>query len=90
MAKNLQKKREEENLRAQWKERDRQLWARIDAVIKVEEDRLRAKQEAERKKREEEERKRKASQPKTKRKPFNFEQVCPHHLYRTQFVTCSC
>ena len=24
-----------------------------------------------------------------KRKPFNFEQVCPHHLYRTQFVTCS-
>lgn len=55
-AMDLQKKREEDNLRAQWKERDRQLWVRIDAVIKVEEDRLRAKQEAERKKREEEER----------------------------------
>ena len=43
-------------LRAQWKERDRQLWARIDAVIKQEEERRRAEQEAERKKREEEER----------------------------------
>lgn len=53
---NLQKKREEDQLRAQWKERDKQLWQRIDAVIKVEEERLRAKQEAERKKREEEER----------------------------------
>ncbi len=53
---NLQKQREEEQLRAQWKERDKQLWQRIDAVIKVEEERLRAKQEAERKEREEEER----------------------------------
>ncbi|KAI0746748.1 hypothetical protein C8Q80DRAFT_1345139 [Daedaleopsis nitida] len=54
-AMNLLKKREEDDLRAQWKERDRQLWTRIDAVIKIEEDRLRVKQEAERKKREEEE-----------------------------------
>ncbi len=53
---NLQKQKEEEQLRAQWKERDRQLWSRIDAVIKVEEERLRAKQEAERRKREVEER----------------------------------
>ena len=55
-AMNLQKQQEEATLRAQWKERDRQLWARIDGVLKKEEERLRAKQEEERKKREEEER----------------------------------
>ncbi len=53
---NLQKQQEETTLRAQWQERDRQLWARIDGVIKKEEERLRAKQEEERKKREEDER----------------------------------
>lgn len=55
-AMNLQKQQEETTLRAQWQERDRQLWARIDGVIKKEEERLRAKQEEERKKREENER----------------------------------
>ncbi|KAI1798234.1 GLE1-like protein-domain-containing protein [Ganoderma leucocontextum] len=55
-AMNLQKQQEEAALRAQWQERDRQLWARIDVVVKKEEERLHAKQEEERKKREEEER----------------------------------
>ncbi len=45
------------------------------AKKKKEEEKRKAKEEKERRKREEEERRRKASQPKTKRKPFNFEQV---------------
>ena len=40
-----------------------------------EEEKRKAKEEKGRRKREEEERRRKGSQPKTKRKPFNFEQV---------------
>ncbi|TBU55523.1 GLE1-like protein-domain-containing protein [Dichomitus squalens] len=63
-AMNLQKQQEEAMLRAQWKERDRQLWARIDAVIKQEEERRRVEQEAERKKREEEERLRREAEEK--------------------------
>ena len=55
-AMNLQKQQEEDKLRAQWEERDRQLWQGIDAVIRIEEERVRVKLEAERKKREEEER----------------------------------
>ena len=61
---NLQKQQEENRLRAQWKERDKKLWERIDTVIKVEEDRQRAKQEAEQKKREEEERIRREAEEK--------------------------
>ncbi|KAI9063663.1 hypothetical protein FKP32DRAFT_1571751 [Trametes sanguinea] len=55
-AMNLQKKQEEDELLLKWKERDRKLWQRIDAVIKKEEEKARAQMEAERKKREEEER----------------------------------
>ncbi|KAI0698394.1 seryl-tRNA synthetase [Cerioporus squamosus] len=48
---------------------------------KKEEEKRKAKEEKERRKREEEEeRRRKASQPKTKRKPFNFEQEKPQIL----------
>ena len=46
-----------------------------EARKKKEEEKRKAKEEKEKRKREEEERRRKASQPKTKRKPFNFEQV---------------
>ena len=38
---NLQKQQEETRLRAQWKERDRKLWERIDTVIKIEDERVR-------------------------------------------------
>ena len=51
-------------LRAQWKERDRLLWVRIDAAIEVHEERSRVKQEGERKKREEEEKARRAAEEK--------------------------
>ncbi|RDX51011.1 seryl-tRNA synthetase [Lentinus brumalis] len=50
------------------------------AKKKKEEEKRKAKEEKERRKREEEERRRKASQPKTKRKPFNFEQEKPQIL----------
>ena len=64
---NLQKQQEETRLRAQWKERDRKLWERIDTVIKIEDERVRMKQEAERRKREEEEKaKREAEEKKRK------------------------
>ncbi|KAI0659174.1 GLE1-like protein-domain-containing protein [Cubamyces menziesii] len=63
-AMNLQKKQEEEQLRSQWKERDRKLWERIDSVIKLEEEKARVKAEAERKKREEEERIRREAEEK--------------------------
>ncbi|KAI0071307.1 hypothetical protein K474DRAFT_1669133 [Panus rudis PR-1116 ss-1] len=55
----LAQQTEEQQLRAQWQERDRQLWDRIEKVIKFEQDKLNARLEAERKQREEEERKRK-------------------------------
>ncbi|KAI0929417.1 hypothetical protein AcW1_009921 [Taiwanofungus camphoratus] len=54
----LQRKAEELELKERWKERNQQLWKRINGVIKSEEDKLRVKLEAERKKKEEEERKR--------------------------------
>ncbi|KAI0777666.1 GLE1-like protein-domain-containing protein [Trametes elegans] len=63
-AMNLKKQQEEEQLRLQWKERDRKLWERIDSVIKVEEEKLRAKLELERRKREEEERIRREAEDK--------------------------
>ncbi|CDO75490.1 hypothetical protein BN946_scf184935.g26 [Trametes cinnabarina] len=51
-----------------------------EAKKKREEEKRKAKEEKERRKREEEERRRKAAQPKTKRKPFNFEQEKPQIL----------
>jgi nucleoporin GLE1 len=54
----LQQKTEEAKLREGWKERERKLWERIDAAIKLEEERTRQRLEAERKAKEEEERKR--------------------------------
>lgn len=55
----LAQETEEQKLRAQWQERDKQLWDRIENVIKFEENKVKTKLEAERKKREEEERRRK-------------------------------
>lgn len=46
-----------------------------EARKRREEEKRKAKEDKARRKVEEEERKRKAAQPKTKRKPFNFEQV---------------
>ncbi|KAF7314635.1 hypothetical protein MKEN_00937200 [Mycena kentingensis (nom. inval.)] len=54
----IQQQKEEDTLKRTWQERDKALWARIDAGIKVEEDKVRAKLDAERKVREEAERKR--------------------------------
>ncbi|KAF7298730.1 hypothetical protein MIND_00820500 [Mycena indigotica] len=54
----IQQQKEEDTLKRTWEERDKALWARIDAGIKVEEDKVRVKLEAERKVREEAERKR--------------------------------
>ncbi|KAI0336994.1 hypothetical protein BDW22DRAFT_1340666 [Trametopsis cervina] len=47
---------QEQKLRAAWSERNGQIWKRVEGVIKLEEDKVRAKLEAERRKREEEER----------------------------------
>ncbi|KAJ7079717.1 GLE1-like protein-domain-containing protein [Mycena belliarum] len=54
----LKQQTEEEKLRKGWQERDKLLWQRIDSVIQLEEDKVRARLEAERKVRELEERKR--------------------------------
>nr|GAT49335.1 predicted protein [Mycena chlorophos] len=54
----IQQQKEEDTLKRGWQERDRALWARIDAGIKVEEDKVNARVEAERKAREEQEKKR--------------------------------
>ncbi|KAJ7069482.1 GLE1-like protein-domain-containing protein [Mycena amicta] len=51
----IQQQREEDSLKRGWQERDRALWARIDAGIKVEEDKVRVKLDAERKVLEEQE-----------------------------------
>ena len=47
-----------------------------EARKKHDEEKRKAKEEKQRRKREEEEKRRKTSQPKPKRKPFNFEEVC--------------
>uniref|UniRef100_A0A8H7XTQ4 mRNA export factor GLE1 n=1 Tax=Psilocybe cubensis TaxID=181762 RepID=A0A8H7XTQ4_PSICU len=51
--------REETVLKEQWQKREKELWDRIEAVIKAEEDKLAKKLEEERRVREEEEKKRK-------------------------------
>ena len=50
---------EDTKLKESWKAKERQLWQGIEAVIKLEEDKVAKKLEEQRKKREEEERKRK-------------------------------
>lgn len=61
---NLQRQAEEQKLTEALKERDRLLWAGIEATIKAEEEKVRAKLEAERKRKEEEEQRRKAEEEK--------------------------
>ncbi|EMD36459.1 hypothetical protein CERSUDRAFT_156135 [Gelatoporia subvermispora B] len=56
---NMRRQREEEQLKRQWAERNRLMWQKVDASIKLEEDKVKARLEAERKKREEEDRRRK-------------------------------
>ncbi|KAF6760541.1 GLE1-like protein-domain-containing protein [Ephemerocybe angulata] len=51
----LAQEKEEAALRQKWKEREAKLWERIEGVIRIEEDKVRAKLEAERQKREKEE-----------------------------------
>ncbi|CAK5270529.1 unnamed protein product, partial [Mycena citricolor] len=70
----FQAQKEDDRLRQAWKERDRMLWARIDSVIAVEENKVRtrldaerkAKEELDRKKQEEEMRKREAAEKQRK------------------------
>ncbi|KAJ6611409.1 GLE1-like protein-domain-containing protein [Mycena sp. CBHHK59/15] len=54
----LQQQKEEDKLRQGWQARDKLLWQRIDSVIHLEEEKVRARLEAEKKAREQEERKR--------------------------------
>jgi len=54
----LRREKEEQMLRARWEARNQEVWKRIENVIKIEEDKVKAKLEAERIKREEEEKKR--------------------------------
>lgn len=62
----LQQEREEADLREKWKVREKELWARIEAVIQIEEDKVKARLEEERKKREEEEKKKREEELKRK------------------------
>jgi len=55
---------EEMKLKEAWMARERELWARIETVIRVEEDKVAKKLEEERRKREEEERKRREEEEK--------------------------
>ncbi|OBZ77492.1 Nucleoporin gle1 [Grifola frondosa] len=55
----LQRKKEEDVLKAQWQERDRKLRERVDAAIKLDEEKLNAKLELERQQKEKEEQLRK-------------------------------
>ncbi|GBE84307.1 hypothetical protein SCP_0602850 [Sparassis crispa] len=64
---NMQREAQEKNLKAQWSERNRQLWVKIEAVIKIEEDMVKAKLEAEKRKKEEAERKRKEEEDRKRR-----------------------
>ena len=58
----LAQQTEEQRLRAQWQQRDKQLWERIENVIKFEENKVKVQFEAERRKKEEEDRKRKEAE----------------------------
>lgn len=55
----MKQQKEESKMREWWRARDQNLWERIELVIKLEEDKVKAKLEEERKLREEEEEKRK-------------------------------
>lgn len=48
----MYQQREEDRLRNEWRVRDRQLWERIESVIKLEEDKVRTRVEAERREQE--------------------------------------
>ncbi|KZT25957.1 hypothetical protein NEOLEDRAFT_1133025 [Neolentinus lepideus HHB14362 ss-1] len=62
----LRQKTEEEKLREDWKVRDKQLWDKIEAVIKAEENKVKAKLDAELRAKEEEEKKRKEEEERKK------------------------
>ncbi|KAJ7594921.1 GLE1-like protein-domain-containing protein [Mycena floridula] len=62
----LQQQKDEEMLRENWKQRDALLWKRIEAVIKFEEDKVKARFEEEEKKRKAEEMKRRLEEEKKK------------------------
>lgn len=65
-AMDVQRQQQEHKLKEAWRERDRKLWERIESVIKVEEDKVRARVEAERQAREEQERMRRAEEERMK------------------------
>lgn len=62
----IRKQREEQEIMARWQVRERKIWERIDAAIKLEEDRSRVRLEAERKAKEEELKKKKVEEEKRK------------------------
>ncbi|TEB30878.1 hypothetical protein FA13DRAFT_1733293 [Coprinellus micaceus] len=62
----LQQEREEADLREKLKVREKELWARIEAVIQIEEDKVKARLEEERKRMEEEEKKKREEELKRK------------------------
>ena len=61
-----------------------------EARKRREEEKRKAKEDKQRRKREEEERRQQSSQPKPKRKPFNFEQVHPMRVQTLRYTTNSC
>lgn len=63
---NSQLQKHEAQIRDMWKQRDREMWDRVEKAIKLEEDKVKARLEAERKAREEEERRRKEAEEKAR------------------------
>ncbi|THG95195.1 hypothetical protein EW026_g6411 [Hermanssonia centrifuga] len=66
---------EEAKMREGWKERDRQLWERVERVIKMEEDKVKVKLEAERRRQQEEERRRKEVEERLKQEEERKQQA---------------
>lgn len=62
----------ESKLRAAWTERNGQLWQRVEGVIKLEEDKVKAQLDAERQKREEEERRRREADERMKQEELRL------------------
>ncbi|KAJ3524173.1 hypothetical protein NM688_g8606 [Phlebia brevispora] len=71
----IAKDQEETKFKQAWKERDRQIWEKIEHVIKAEEEKVKAKLEAERRKREEEERKKKEAEERARQEEERRRQV---------------
>ncbi|GJE98233.1 GLE1-like protein-domain-containing protein [Phanerochaete sordida] len=63
---NTQLQKHESQLREFWKQRDKEMWDRVEHAIKIEEDKVKVRLEAERRAREEEERKRKEAEEKAR------------------------